>query len=444
MTRAGTMLLVAVAWLVAAPASAQDTTAPTAVLDAPNSVAIGASLTLSGSRSTDVGGRIARYVWTRIEGTGGGMALNMPFGTLESSLVVPQTAGNPLAIGRHRFRLIVEDNSGNRSQPVERVVFILDSFPPTAVLEVPSQIIHGRPFTLSAAGSTDVGGRVVRYQWTRVGGSGGGPMPLNEPVVTETASYTVQQSAAKSLAGGKHVFRLIVMDDSGNQSQPADDSAVVLVPDTTAPTAVLDVPNSLAIGSALQLSGAQSTDIGGRVVRYVWTRLEGNGGGMPLNQPVVTEANVYLVPQPAGNALAIGRHRFRLAVTDDSGNQSQPVDRVVIVLDNIAPTAVLDAPRTAMQIQPFQLSAARSFDTGGRVVRYQWVRIAGSGEGPIPLNTPFVTEASGMTIPQSLTSYLGVGRHIFRLVVTDDSGNQSNPTDVAVDITAPLPSGRSQ
>lgn len=339
MPRTGLSLLLVVVCLVATPAAAQDSVAPAAVLDVPKTVAFGAVLQLSGARSSDIGGQVRRYVWTRVEGNGGDMTLNQPFGSLVNSYVVPQTAGNPLAPGRHRFQLRVEDDSGNRSPTVE---------------------------------------------------------------------------------------------------------ALVLVVDQTAPTAVLDAPGKIPLGTPLQLTGVRSTDSGGRVVAFRWSRLEGTGGEMPLNQPVVTDVGSYTVPQTSGSVLAVGRHRFRLSVSDDSGNVSTPVDVAVIVVDNLAPTAVLLAPRSVTQMEPFQLSAAKSFDIGGRVVRFQWTRIDGGREGPMPLGQPFVTDGSGLAVAQSPTSYLAVGRHIFRLVVADDSGNQSTPADFAVEVIAPLASGRSQ
>lgn len=337
MTRWKPAVAIVLACAATAQSAAQGNSAPSAILDAPGIVDFGAPLQLSGVRSADPDGKVTRYVWTRIEGSGGGMPLNMPVGTLEPTYVVPQPAGRPLAVGRHRFQLFVNDDSGNRSTPVE---------------------------------------------------------------------------------------------------------VAVIVADRSAPSAVLDAPDAIDAGASLQLSGARSTDVGGRVVRYAWTRLEGGGGGaMPLNQPVVTEGASYTVPQPAGQALATGRHRFRLSVTDDSGNQSQPADRLVLVLDRIAPTAVLDAPRQATQIVPFQLSGSRSTDTGGRIVQYQWTRLSGGANGPLPLGQPVVTDKPALLVNQSPTSYLGIGRQVFRLVVVDDSGNQSVATDVAVDVIAPLPGG---
>ena len=140
----------------------------------------------------------------------------------------------------------------------------------------------------------------------------------------------------------------------------------------------------------------------------------------------------------------MGRHIFRLSVSDDSGNQSKPVERPVVVMDTAAPTAVLEAPKQVMQIQPFQLSGARSSDVGGRVRQFQWTRISGTPDGPMPLGQPVVTDANALTVAQSLTSYLGVGRHVFRLIVVDDSGNQSRPAEFPVEIIAPLPSGRTK
>ena len=339
MNRATIAVLTALAWLAAAPALAQSGQSPSAVLQAPQTVAFGAPLTLNGSQSFDPDGQITRYVWTKLTGSGGAMPLNQAFGTLEPTYLVPQPSGRPLAIGRHRFQLVVNDNAGNSSQP---------------------------------------------------------------------------------------------------------DAFEVIVVDNIAPTAVLDAPRTVAVGAAVQLSGARSTDVGGAITQYVWTHLEGDGGSMPINQSFVTTTNTFVVPQTAGNPLAVGRHRFRLVVTDDAGNQSQPTEAPVIVLDSIPPTAVLEGPKQVMQVQPFQLSAMRSSDIGGKITQYRLSRIAGSANGPMPLGQEFVTEANVFAVTQSPTSYLGLGRHVFRVVAVDDSGNQSKPAEFPVEVTAPLPSGRSK
>ena len=213
--------------------------------------------------------------------------------------------------------------------------------------------------------------------------------------------------------------------------------------DRIAPTAVLDAPTTVQVGTALTLSAARSSDVGGRIVRYIWIRTEGVGGAMTPGMAFGTLDSSYLVPQGPGNLLSPGRHRFQLMVEDDSGNRSKPIERVVIVTDEVAPTAVAAGPAAVTQMQPFQLSGEQSFDADGRIVQFEWTRVT-AGEGPMPPGAPIRTTASSINISQSPTSYLGVGRHVFRLVVTDDAGNKSRPTDIAIEVAAPLRSGRSK
>lgn len=85
---------------------------------------------------------------------------------------VTVTAAAPLPLGRHRFRLIVIDNSGNASMPDEVDVIVADQERPTAVLEAPSTVAFGKSFPLSGRRSVDAGGGVVtRWVWTYLGPS---------------------------------------------------------------------------------------------------------------------------------------------------------------------------------------------------------------------------------------------------------------------------------
>jgi hypothetical protein len=93
-----------------------------------------------------------------------------------------------------------------------------------------------------------------------------------QAVQTQDPSIEVTVSPASPLPPGKHRFQLVVVDDSGNQSTPAE--AEVIVVDTQRPTAVIDAPRKVAFGSSFTLSGARSADVApGRIVQYIWTRL---------------------------------------------------------------------------------------------------------------------------------------------------------------------------
>src|SRR5260370_149488 len=63
-----------------------------------------------------------------------------------------------------------------------------------------------------------------------------------------------------------------------------------------------------------------------------------------VNREVVTNTPTVEVTVTPEKPLPIGRQRFQLIVTDDSGNVSKPDVVVVIIADKDAPTAVLTVP----------------------------------------------------------------------------------------------------
>lgn len=86
-----------------------------------------------------------------------------------------------------------------------------------------------------------------------------------------------------SLPPGMHRFQLVVVDDSGNLSEPT--FIEVIVQDNAKPTAVLDVVDAngrrldpkVEAGKAFTLSGARSSDVApGKVVEYRFTLLDRN------------------------------------------------------------------------------------------------------------------------------------------------------------------------
>ena len=74
----------------------------------------------------------------------------------------------PLAVGQHRFQLIVLDDADppNQSDPAQIVVLVVDTSKPNAVIEGPSKVTFNQPFQLTGNKSVDVGGKIVLYRWT--------------------------------------------------------------------------------------------------------------------------------------------------------------------------------------------------------------------------------------------------------------------------------------
>jgi len=72
-----------------------------------------------------------------------------------------------LSPGRHTFQLVVEDDSGNRSDPDLVEIVVKDTQKPTAVLRMPKLVQPGQSFVLDGRQSSDVApGQLVKYEWT--------------------------------------------------------------------------------------------------------------------------------------------------------------------------------------------------------------------------------------------------------------------------------------
>lgn len=97
------------------------------------------------------------------------------------------------------------------------------------------------------------------------------------PIKTSDPSLTITMPDQK-LKVGSHTFALLVEDDSGNVSKPAQ--VMLIVIDTQAPTAVLTVTdaegrpldnNTIEFGQGFILNAKKSVDIGGTIVSYTWS-----------------------------------------------------------------------------------------------------------------------------------------------------------------------------
>ncbi|MGD9905911.1 MAG: PKD domain-containing protein [Vicinamibacterales bacterium] len=375
-----------------------DTTNPTALLTAPDSIAVGQDLTVAGDNSFDVGGTIVRYEWT--------LDAFPPVETTTPSFTFVATSYPPTP-GPHTVALVVVDDSGNRSAPDGRQVQVIgDVVNPTAVITGPVQIVQRHPLTVSGAGSFDPGGAIAAYRWQIDGGT---------VVETSEAVFTFAYGSYP-LVPGPHVVTLTVVDTSGNPSAPAPHQVLVVA--DTVPTAVLDALPAIDLGSPLVVSGGGSFDEVGMIVRYVWQ--------LDSAAAVETTSPSFTFTAPP-YALGVGLHTVRLTVVDDAGQVSAPdVRQVEVVGDSVNPTAVLSAPTTIGEGEDLPVSGADSTDIGGAIVHYEWT---------LDAFAPVVTDTASFTFTAAAYP-LGDGEHTVRLVVVDDSGNRSSPDERRVTVTA--------
>jgi hypothetical protein len=100
----------------------------------------------------------------------------------------------------------------------------------------------------------------------------------NQPIVQKEPVIRVDVARDAPLPLGANRFRLVVVDEAGNESEPV--FLDVVVRDTDKPTAVLDmvdatgrrVEPTVGVGQSFILSGARSTDLGsGKIAEYRFT-----------------------------------------------------------------------------------------------------------------------------------------------------------------------------
>jgi hypothetical protein len=93
---------------------------------------------------------------------------------------------------------------------------------------------------------------------------------FGSPITTEEAGVEVTLDEKTALPVGRHIFQLVVVDDSGNESKPAE--VVVVVRDDQAPTAVIKAPTQVGFGRSFKLDGSGSVDLPpGKIAKYIWT-----------------------------------------------------------------------------------------------------------------------------------------------------------------------------
>ena len=95
--------------------------------------------------------------------------VNVPFETTEPTVKVEVDPQAPLPRGRHRYQLVVTDDSGNESEAVSVIVIVADQTRPTAVLAAPDVVNVGTTFVLDGRRSFDVGGQIRSWTFMYLG-----------------------------------------------------------------------------------------------------------------------------------------------------------------------------------------------------------------------------------------------------------------------------------
>lgn len=153
---------------------------PVADAGANQNVFEGATVTLSGSGSSDPDADPLTYSWTQ---TAGSSVTLSGAGTVSASFTAPTTG----QIRNYTFELTVDDGNGGTDTDTVTVTVTPSNFPPNANAGQVQGVVFGATVQLDGSASSDPDNDPLTYSWTQTGGTN--VVTLNNPT-SATPTFT--------------------------------------------------------------------------------------------------------------------------------------------------------------------------------------------------------------------------------------------------------------
>ena len=283
-------------------------------------VAIGATVTLDGSGSTDSDGTIATYAWvhTTTDGVAPTTTITVADGET-STFTAPDTAVDSDLV----FTLTVTDDDGatNINTDTNTVTItvtapaVTTNQPPVANAGADQSVTASTTgVTLTGVASTDSDGTIATYAWVHTSTDGVAPTTAITVADGETSTFTAPDTAVDS----DLVFTLTVTDDDGVANINTDTNTVTIT--VTAPAVANIAPTAdagddfsvTASTTGVTLTGVASTDSDGTIQSYEWVHTSTDDAPPATAITVANgETSTFTAPDAAAELV------FTLTVTDD-------------------------------------------------------------------------------------------------------------------------------
>jgi hypothetical protein len=272
---------------------------------------------LDGSGSFDKNGSITNYSWAKLSG---------PANSIITTATSKTTWIKKLAEGSYVFELTVTNNL--KLSAKDTVTIYVDktkiSRPPDAqagqdqIIQLPNNSV-----TLDGSASSDPDNDISDYLWTRIKGTG-------NPTYTSPANAVTD---VNKLTAGIHAFELRVTDATGLVDR---DTVIVQVneapgvPPVASAGTDQNIPYDLSSCSTnpvnISLSGSESYDPDGTIVKYNWQIIYPLNAAIPITNSTKAQASV--------TGLLAGKYMFELSVTDNDGNVKKDTVQLNIIASN--------------------------------------------------------------------------------------------------------------
>jgi hypothetical protein len=389
--------------------------APVADAGPAQSVAIGATVTLDGSKSTDPDRDLITYQWSFASKPAGSGA------TLSSPVAVKPAFVADVA-GSYVLRLVVSDGS-LPSDPAATVTITaaVGNVAPVARAGDNQYVTTNTVVTLDGSKSSDANGDLITYQWSFVSKPDGSGATLS--------SATAAMPTFTPDVAGSYVVQLVVSDGKLSSALASVTVNASIANSPPVADAGQDQNKTLLIGAsgvAVTLDGSHSSDANNDKISYQWT-LSSRPSGSTATLSGATTVN------PSFTADLPGDYVAKLVVFDGKDySTSAATVTVHVSKENSVPVA--DAGTGQSVTLPVgasgvdvTLDGSKSSDADGDQITYRWALSSKPAGSAAALNDATLAKPT-------FTADLP-GDYVFKLVVNDGKADSTNDATVTVKVS---------
>ena len=397
-------------------------------------VASGAAVTLTGSGTdTDSDDDTLDYAWVRTGGTGNAaVAL-----TGEDTKTLSFTA-DTLVAGTvdktHVFELVVTDDKGAESAPVEVTITIESAIasPVANAGQDQPMVASGTTVTLDGIGSTVDFRKTPRtFAWARTSGTGDSNLTLTDADKAE-ATFTADTLVAEANPV-THTFTLTVTDrDNRTATDTVEVTIISPFADPVANAVITGGHTMVTSGGTVTLDGRGSTtDRRRTIMSHAWT---GETPGVTADLTNADKAVATFTAEILAADAPDVTHTFTLTVTDSAGETDTDTVMITVTSGFVTPVAMIaGGNRSVATGTPVTLDGSGSTFDSRATVTYGWTRTGGTGMATVALTGEDTSRLSFTA--DALTNDAEDVTHEFTLTVTDNKGGRSTAT-VTITVTS--------
>lgn len=373
---------------------------PVANAGSDQTIQAGQTVTLDGSKSSDVDGDPLTFRWSILSEPAGSTA------TLSDPTVVKPTFFGD-RVGTYIFQLIVNDGFVD-SAPVT-VSVTTENVAPVANAGANQSVFVTNTVVLDGSRSSDVDGDSITYRWSLLSVPPNSSARLSDPTIVNP-SFTVDLK-------GTYVAQLIV-NDGFVDSVPATVTISTL---NSPPVANAGPAQSVLAGTTVSLNGSGSTDVDGDPLTFRWsiTNKPSNSNAALSDATSVT---------PTFFADQLGMYVVQLIVND--GTVDSTPSTVTITTEDSPPVANAGPAQTVPLGALVTLDGSGSSDPDAQIITYQWSLLSTPQGSAAVLANP-------TSVHPTFTADLA-GNYVAQLIVNDGFLN-SAPSTVTISTINSIP-----